>query len=338
MRYPRPLKEGDAIAIIAPSFGVVGNYEKRLDNAIENLSSLGFKILINHNVRKIYKLASDTKEERAKAFMEAYLNPKINFIFGATGGERLIDILPYLDYEAIKNSEPKGILGYSDISNLLFALTLKCDIATFHGPLAMDFGSRKLNEGAINALKVMAMEDEILQESFNLYGEDKFSIDEDPKGDYEESNKVKWKSLNEENTEFQGRLLGGCLDTLMNLIGTKFGDLKAFGEKYKEEGIILYFESCNMDSVEIYRALWQMKESGWFNYLKGVLIGRPLGYSDILDFTLEDSLKEVFNDFRVPVIYDVDIGHTKPQLTMVNGAITRVKFKDNKGEIITLFK
>ena len=338
MRYTRSLRKGDTIAIVSPSFGIIENYEKRLENAIENLKFLGYKIVLYYNIGVFYKLQSDIKKERANAFMKAYLDPKVNFIFCATGGERLIDMLPYLDYEEIKKAEPKGVLGYSDISNLLFALTLKCDIATFHGPLAIDFGSESLNKGTINALRVIKAEDRVFQESFDFYGKDNFDINKEPKGDYKETNKVKWKSLSGENAEFQGRILGGCLDTITNLVGTRFGDVQTFGEKYRKEGIILYFESCDMNSVSIYRALWQMKELGWFNYLKGVLIGRPVGYSDVLDFTLEDSLKEIFNDLNVPVIFHVDIGHTKPQLTIVNGAIAKVKLKDSKGEIETLLK
>ena len=63
---------------------------------------------------------------------------------------------------------------------------------------------------------------------------------------------------------FQGRLLGGCMDILVNLLGTRFDRTTEFIEKYKEDGIIWFLEACDLNVFSIRRAMWQMEEAGWF--------------------------------------------------------------------------
>ena len=75
---------------------------------------------------------------------------------------------------------------------------------------------------------------------------------------------------------FQGRLLGGCVDCLVNLTGTKYDRVREFSEKYAEDGIIWFLEACDLNVMAIRRAVWQMKHAGWFSHVKGFLIGRPL--------------------------------------------------------------
>ncbi len=66
------------------------------------------------------------------------------------------------------------------------------------------------------------------------------------------------------------------MDCLVNLLGTRFDKTQDFLEKYKEDGIIWFLEACDLNVFAIRRAMWQMEEAGWFQYVKGFLIGRPL--------------------------------------------------------------
>lgn len=322
MRYPEELKKGDTIGVTAPSLGVAGPLVEMLDEGINNLKKLGFQCIETASVRRVHKGTSTTAKKRAEEFMDLYLNDEVKAIIPARGGELLMDMLPHLDYEKIRNSTPKWILGFSDISTLLFTLTLKCDLAAAHGPIMIHFGDDPMDESSANALKVLQSGDYIEQSSIGCY-------DEDFEG-YPE-----WILLGDENQcELSGRLIGGGLDTIRSLIGTPYAPVKEFIEKYEEDGFIWYFESCAMKADDIYKTLWQMKMNGWFKNCRGVLYGRPDGYLDFHDFNLIDALSLTFSDLKVPILYNIDLGHIPPQLTFINGALATVEFKDSKGKII----
>jgi len=88
-----------------------------------------------------------------------------------------------------------------------------------------------------------------------------------------------------------------------------------------------------MKVTDLYRALWQMKQCGWFENTKGVLIGRTFVKADIKDLTYLDVLHKIFDDMNVPVVYDIDFGHMPPQWTIVNGSYAQFEYKNGKGKI-----
>jgi muramoyltetrapeptide carboxypeptidase len=92
-----------------------------------------------------------------------------------------------------------------------------------------------------------------------------------------------------------------------------------------------------MNASDIYRHLWQMKHCGWFENTNGILLGRAAGYSSSKNFELIDALTSIFSEMNIPVIYDVDIGHVPPQITLVNGAFANVAYNDHKGTVTMSF-
>jgi muramoyltetrapeptide carboxypeptidase len=338
MQFPEALKKGDTIGITAPSSGVSGIFAKRLDNAIMQLRQMGYEYIETKSVRNTYKLTSATPKRRAEEFMSLYINEKVKIIIPPWGGEFLMDMLPYLDYEVFKGLPPKWIMGFSDTSTLLFSLTTKCDIATIHGPNLMDFGSTPIDESVLNALRLLQNRNSIEQKSIKLYQKTWADMEKDNKTPYQLTEKVEWKLLGGGNhCNFRGRLIGGCMDTICKLIGTPYESVEGFMEKYKDDGVIWYLESCEMKSTDIYRTLWQMKMNGWFSYCKGIIYGRPDGYSDVRDFNFVDSLRVPLEDLSIPIIYHADIGHLPPQLTFVNGANAVVEYHNGEGRIIQDF-
>lgn len=77
-----------------------------------------------------------------------------------------------------------------------------------------------------------------------------------------------------------------------------------------------------------------MKQNGWFDNINGVLVGRTFSKSDIKDFTYLDVLHKIFDDMKVPVIYDIDFGHVAPQWTIINGSYAEFDYKKGRGKII----
>jgi len=334
MQYPNLLKKGDTIGICAPSTGAPGEVlSLRLDNAIQNIRALGYNVVETKSVRKTAKCVSASSEVRAKEFMELYESQDAAVIMPPWGGEFLMDILLHLDFEKLKQLPPKWICGYSDVTTLSFALTVACDIATVHGSNLLNLGYARIHESDMRAFDVMSNR-RTEQKSWDSYGG--FSSWEDfSKEAYNLDKPSLWKTLdNSGKVSFSGMMIGGCMDVLCKLLGTKYAPVNEFLEKYKSNGFIWTLESCEMAAPDIYRTLWQMNECGWFKYCNGIIFGRPDGYRDKRDFTLLDAYSQGVGNLNIPTIYDADIGHIPPQMQIVNGSFGKVSFDNGKAIII----
>jgi len=337
MKYPNFIKKGDNIGITAPSQGLTKEFDLlRLDNAKNNINKLGFNYIETQNVRTQNHGRSDTAQNRAEQFMELWKNNDVSAIIMATGGDFLMEILEFLDFEYIAKNNLKWIQGYSNITTLSFIFTTMLDIATIYGPNAKSFGMKNLYRNLNDSISLMEG-NEITQESFDMCEGEQDT--EDPLSEYLLIKPCNWKSLNGEySINFSGRSIGGCLDDVITLFGTKYDYIKTYIDKYKTDGIIWFLEVYEMTSSQITRHLWQMKNAGYFENCKGILFGRPLFVREEYDINFRDAVYSALNDLEIPILYDVDIGHVAPQMPIVNGAILNVKFENNKGTIKTLFK
>jgi muramoyltetrapeptide carboxypeptidase len=333
MKYPRLLQKGDTIGICAPSSGVSGEILfKRLDSAVYNIRSLGYRVVETASVRSDLKCVSADSASRAAEFISLYENPDVSAILPPWGGEFLLDILPLLDFEKLASQPAKWVCGYSDVTTLTFPLTLISDIATIHGSNLMNMGFAGIHAADLRSFEAMSMVT-TEQRSWDTWG-GYTSWDDLTQEVYRLDNPSTWKSLQEDtHVSFAGRMIGGCMDTLCKLLGTRFAPVDAFLEKYKRDGYIWTLESCEMTSPDIYRTFWQMREAGWFKYCNGIIIGRPDGCSDKRGFGIIDALRQGLASLDVPVIYDADIGHIPPQIQIINGSIGRIEFTDGKATI-----
>ena len=128
----------------------------------------------------------------------------------------------------------------------------------------------------------------------------------------------------------EGRLLGGCMDCLVNLTGTEFDHVRKFTDRYQEDGIIWFLEACDLGVMGIRRALWQMRHAGWFSHVKGFLIGRPYCFGqEMFGLDQYQAVTELLKEFDVPIVMDLDIGHRAPMMTMVSGAYAKVHAGNN---------
>ena len=109
------------------------------------------------------------------------------------------------------------------------------------------------------------------------------------------------------------------------------GKTAEFVEKYKEDGFIWYFDIFALTAEDTYRALWQMNEAGWFSNVRGIILGRVRFPNTMVDMTYQEAVERLFPD--LPLIMEADIGHVKPSMTIINGAIGHVRALNGKGEI-----
>lgn len=321
MIYPEFLKENDLIGITAPSAGVgckIESFEKSLGLLKKN----GFEIIETENVRN-NSFVSSTPSERANQIDKLVNDNKVKMVLTATGGDFLIEILPLLNLDNITKN-PKWFMGYSDPTTLLYLITTKLDISTLYGVNAGSFDQIILHQSLKNNIEIIKG-NIVEQNSFELYEAER----NDEIDGYNLSEKVYWETLNG-NVNINGRIIGGCLDCLRLLLGTRFDYTKQFIQKYKDDGIIWYFDIYSMSSEEVYCALFQMKQAGWFENIKGIIVGRVL-YKKEFCVTYQETLKRVFGD--LPIIYNADIGHVSPKMTIINGSIAKIESKEGKGKI-----
>jgi muramoyltetrapeptide carboxypeptidase len=335
--YPSPLKKGSVIGITAPSSGVSGSFEARLNLVIRHLKDRGFEVKEGKCLRSDFKSVSAPAQERAADFIKLWNDPSVDAIVPPWGGEFLLNLLPYLDFEELAKN-PKWLLGYSDTSTLLFAITTMTGISTAHGMNLMDAVLNQSDGLSEQTYKILSLNpgDSVTQLSSKKYQLHFKDFSEDVGVTFNLTEKTEWKSLrNLHEAEFSGRLIGGCLDTLRNLVGTPYGNLSKFATRFRKDGLILYLENSGSTPSEVCRSLWNMKLAGWFDQVNGVLLGRSGGPDATRagSFSYRDALNDVFADTRFPVIYDVDIGHLPPQLTILNGSLGTIKYKNGAGSL-----
>lgn len=336
MIYPGYIKKGNTIGVTAPSDGNKKETDfVRLDHGKEQLKEKGYEVTETEHVRNSEKGRSTDARTRTKELEELINNDTVKWIISAKGGDFLLEMLPFVDFERIK-ANPKWIQGYSDNTGLTYTITTNCDIATLYGCNFNDFGMEvwhktiednlQLVEGNINTVH-----------SFDQY-EDGFYDRVTGLEGYRLEKPVYWRNLyNKDEINLSGRLLGGCLDVLLYIVGTRFDQTKQFIEKYKGDGILWYLESFALQSEALTLGLWQLKEAGWFKYTKGFVFGRPAFYNPDSEISYDEAVLSVLEEFNVPIILDADIGHKAPQMTMVNGAMANIHSKDGKGTVIFEF-
>ena len=117
------------------------------------------------------------------------------------------------------------------------------------------------------------------------------------------------------------------------ICGTKFDKVKEFCDKYKEDGVIWFLESCDLNITGQLRAFWQFKNAGWFKNVKAIIIGRPNNKEEFFDTDYKEANFEELKSLNIPVIIDADFGHVGPIIPIVSGAIAKVSYKKGKYEI-----
>ena len=317
MIIPEFLKENDTIGVTACSSGVLDKIDK-YEKSINYVKKQGFNILETNNVRTGGLVSSDAKT-RVEELNSLIINKDIKMINIAAGGDLLCEILPLVDYDLIKNN-PKWYGGSSDPTSLLYSITTKLDMPTIYTPCNMSgYSSDNLHQSYLDYFQI------IKGNLVKQYKSEKYESDDDI---FDLDNE--WNSYGKDIDQ-EGVLLGGCIDCLKDIIGTKFDNTLDFIEKHKDEGIIWYFDVFSLSVEDLYRTLLQFKNAGWFKYTKLVLVGKVRFPNTFTELTYEEMIKKALDEYDV--IYNFDVGHVKPSMTMINGFKARVKYNKNEGSL-----
>lgn len=393
MIYPNFIKKDEVIGICAPSAGVGGKKES-FDSSLKTIKSYGFKIKETESVRNDSEPSAEAKI-RGQEFNDLIKDKSVKMIMSASGGDYNIEMLPFIDEEAVK-ANPKWVMGASDPTNILYYLTTKLDIATLYGHNAGSFDILPLHESQLNTFKIIKG-DLVKQNSCDKYdgnpSYDKEMIDyntdvywtalakSNSKSNTnlnindinvisseitigKQSDKINddiYKSLikiseyktpanirhlipangyGEANTlEVSGRLIGGCSDCILNLIGTRYDGTRDFINKYHEDGIIWYFDPFMTSAPDLYRLMLQMKYCGYFKHTKAIIFGRIMFKEGSSDSEFIEKITKCFAEYDsgdgyvIPIIWNADIGHVKPSFTLINGAMANLRCQGGNASI-----
>ena len=335
MKYGKFLVPNDTIGVIAPSFGInVDPYLARYLDAKQKFIDKDYQISEAKSIHNLNHARSNTGIVRADEFMKMWFDDSIDFIFSVAGGELMCEILPYIDFEKLKNSSPKFFMGYSDNTCLTFLLTTICDIATIYGYNITGFGMENWDASILESYEIITGK-RLNQKSYDKYQIVDPSIeDNNALSSFNKTELVDYQTLDNKDVNVTGRLIGGCLDILMLFCGTKFDHVAEFTKKYQTDGIIWYLETCDMNPLMLTRALWQLNQIGWFKGCKAIIFGRPMHDKEVLfDVTFTEAIETTLGDLNIPIVMGMDFGHLPPSFTIINGSIATVKVKDHQGTI-----
>lgn len=334
---PQRLKKGDTIALISPSSPLAALAPHRTQKGISFLEELGFNVRVARYALDNDGHVSASGEKRAESINELFKDKSVKAIISFIGGNHSNQILNHLDLQLIKEN-PKIMLGYSDFTVLALAIYMRTGLVTFYGPAVLtqfaenpqplkytiDYFEKALMKS--DAIGRVLPSKEWTDEVLNWF----------EKKDLEKPREMKknsgWQWFR--GGEATGLIIGGCITSMMHLRGTEywpdFSNAILFWETPESSDDFTSGE--NVENIDAY--LTDLELSGVFKSISGMIVGRPFGYTK----EAEDKLTEIIIDrtkkYDFPILYNVDIGHSDPMITVPIGVRARISSKENTFEIL----
>jgi len=296
---PRALKPGDTAGLITPSTFV--SDPDSLALAERTIAYFGLKPKWGKNVRQREGYLGGAVQGRLDDLHAMFQDREVKAVFALRGGYGAAQLLDRIDYDLIR-SNPKILLGYSDITALHLAIHKKTGLVTFHGPVVLS--------------------------RFTGYTQEHFRaalFDTKPIGAI--ANPPDSNPLRPAHTlrtvrpgKARGRLIGGNLSLICSLMGTPY--------EIDTRGRILFTEDVDEEPYRIDRMLTQLRLAGKLEAAAGIVFGecadcRPKDYKASFNstFTLGEVLDRILGDLKIPVLSGLTIGHTEDQLTLPEGVM-----------------
>ena len=295
MKYGKKLKFGDTIGLIAPSGAV--RTEGAVARAVEETKRMGFKVKLGESAQQKYGYLSGTDEVRARDINNMFADDEVDAIICIRGGYGAMRILDKLDYEMIAK-HPKIFAGFSYITALHIALLNRCDLATFHAPMAVGWADGPMDDFSRESMYKALMHSEPMGELVNP-------------PEYEK------KTVNPGVAE--GMLVGGNLMLITSSLGTPW--------EINTKDRILFIEEVSERTYCVDRMLTQLRLAGKFDDCAGVVFGDfadcNIEYPEF-GLTLEEIIRDVVAPCGKPVFTGLRCGHCTPKLTLPLGIKCRM--------------
>lgn len=314
---PKPLQPGSHLRVVAPSVslpfverGDAGAYV--VDCASHRFEQMRLQVSFGAHVREADSFFTSSIESRVADLHEAFADPTVDGIMTVIGGYNSNELLPYLDYELIA-ANPKFVCGFSDITALHNAIYAKTGLITYSGPHWSTFGMRDHFEVThASFMQAAFSRDPIEWVPTNWFTDDLWFLQQD---DRHRLSTDGWWTIQPGKAD--GIALGSNLSTLALLNGTDYlPDL---------DGSVLFVEvTSNSDITEFRRMLVSVLQQCGAENITALVIGRFQVASQVTRSDVEQTVASLPWLKGIPVLANVDFGHTTPLLTFPIGGRAQV--------------
>ncbi|WP_408009653.1 S66 peptidase family protein [Pseudalkalibacillus sp. A8] len=321
MRFPNKLQPGDEVRVVAPSTSMSISNEENRRHSMERLEEMGLGVTFGKHVDKSDEFSSSSIQSRVEDIHDAFRDPNVKAILTFIGGYNVNQLLRYLDYDLIRKN-PKILCGYSDITALGTAIYTQSDLVTYSGPHFSTFGMVKGLEYTIEQFKKCLM----AEEPYEIHPADYWS--NDPWYRDQEN-----RTFNEQGPfdvlqqgEAEGTIIGGNLCTLNLLQGTEY--MPSLKDK------ILFLEDDYLAQDLIFdRDLQSLLHLPDADKIKGLVIGRFQPQSEVSDEALRLIIERKAELEGIPIISNVNFGHTQPVSIFPIGGKARILANAHESKI-----
>ena len=316
MLIPDRLTPGDEVRIVAPSRSLAMIDDTVRALAEQRLTSLGVRVTFGEYVEKVDEFVSSSIEHRVADLHRAFADPAVRAIISVIGGYNANQLLPYLDWELIRQN-PKILCGYSDITALSCAIYAKAGLVTYSGPHFSTFGMEAHLDQTMAWFRAALFEGG--RQSFvpaETWTDDAWYLDQQDRTI--EPNEGHWVMR---PGAADGPLIGGNLCTLNLLQGTEYMPDLA--------GSIVFIEDDFESMPHTFdRDLTSLVQQPGFDAVVGVLIGRFQRTAGMTRSTLAAIVGSKRELDGVPIVANVDFGHTDPIMTIPVGGAAQLRAGD----------
>lgn len=283
---PPRLKVGDTVGLISPA-GFVDSQD--VAEAQKIFTALGLKVKPGRHILDRYGYLAGKDRNRARDVNAMFADKSVSAIIAMRGGWGGNRILPLLNYNSIR-ANPKIIMGYSDITSLLLAITARSGLVTFHGPVATSTWNNftwKYVKSILFDAQAVAMNNTLITK------------------------------LNREIItpgKAKGKFIGGNLSVINSMLGSSY--LPTW------KNSILFIEDIGEDVYRVDRMLVQLRNAGILNQLSGFVFGqcsRCSSEKSVPSFTLMQVLQQHIRPLNIPAWYGSMIGHIRDKFTLPIG-------------------
>lgn len=319
------LQKGDSIIVIAPS------------ESFKTISAIGpvaaervakeFDLTVTygkHSAADPDILGSYANESRIKDLHDAFADKSSNAIICATGGYNANELLPHIDWDIIRKN-PKPFIGSSDATVLLNAIHAKTGIVTYHGPNFFRFGMKLGLEYTLQYFRSALFSSEpYLVSPSPEWSEDRWYRDQNQRNFTPNEG---YFVVNAGSAS--GKMLGGNLCSLNLLQGTEYMPELKDAILFIEEDAL----AGDMTFGEFTRNLQSLLQQQNADTIRGVLIGRFFSVSEMTKEKMQYLVDSNRILQKIPVIANVDFGHTNPALTLPVGGTVEIHADGDSVEI-----
>ncbi len=275
---PDRLSPGDIIGIAAPA----GPFEiVKFERGLAAIKDMGFEVLVPDNLQKPENYLAAPDAWRASVLNDLFGLSEVKGIICARGGYGSMRILDLIDYDLFQN-HPKVFLGFSDISALISAITTQSHLVAFHGPNITTLGkTSSLTKTSFYHAVTSDQPLHIQPQMARVINPGKAT----------------------------GIVSGGNLATLCHLLGTPYSPT------YR--GCLFVMEDIGEAPYKIDRMLFQMRMSGCFQGVSGVVLGsfQDCGNDDVIC----EIVANFFGDMQIPILGGFEMGHSDDNVTIPMG-------------------